>query len=53
MLTFAAKYGWSKYSQNNEDGILQEIIRRINPKEKTAVEFGCPSFTYCSNTALL
>ena len=53
MLTFADKYKYNVFSQNGEDGILAEIIRRINPKEKTAVEFGCPSFEYCSNTALL
>lgn len=33
---FGAKY----YSQNDEDGILQEIFRRIGTTNKTFVEFG-------------
>lgn len=53
MLTFAEKYKFNVYSQNGEDGIIAELITRINPQVKTAVEFGCPSFAYCSNTALL
>lgn len=53
MLTFADKYKFNVFSQNGEDGIISELIHRIKPTIKTAVEFGCPSFEYCSNTALL
>jgi len=53
MLTFVEKYKFNVNSQNGEDGIIAEIIKRIKPKNKTAMEFGCPSFDYCSNTALL
>jgi len=53
MLTFAKKYGRNVYSQNGEDGILEEIINRIQPEMKTAVEFGAPTWEYCSNTAYL
>lgn len=55
MLTFAAKYARNVYSQNGEDGIIEEILKRIAlPEEEAkAVEFGAPSWSYCSNTALL
>ena len=33
-------YGFKVYSQNDEDGILQEIFRRIGIKTKTFIEFG-------------
>ena len=35
------RFGWKAYSQNDEDGILAEIFRRIGVKHKTFVEFGC------------
>lgn len=53
MLTFAKKYGKNVFSQFGEDGIIEECLRRIDPKEKTAVEFGAPSWEFCSNTAYL
>ena len=54
MLTFVEKYRDNgKYSQNGEWGILLECLNRIKPTIKTSVEFGCPDFTYCSNTAQL
>ena len=34
------KYGFKVYSQNDEDGIIEEIFRRIGPTNKTFVEFG-------------
>jgi hypothetical protein len=37
------RYGFRGYSQNDEDGILQEIFRRIGVVEKTFVEFGVGS----------
>ena len=33
--------GFKAYSQNDEDGILQEIFRRIGAPHKSFVEFGC------------
>lgn len=54
MLTFYHKYkDPGKYSQNAEWGILKECLRRIDPENKTAIEFGAPSFYYCSNIAQL
>ncbi|MDB5807290.1 MAG: hypothetical protein JWN73_4612 [Betaproteobacteria bacterium] len=35
------RHGWKAYSQNDEDGILQEIFRRIGAPHKSFVEFGC------------
>lgn len=34
------QYGYKVYSQNDEDGIIQEIFRRIGTTNKTFVEFG-------------
>ena len=53
MLTFAKKYGRNVYSQNNEDGLIEECISRIMPEKFTAVEIGAPTWEYCSNTAYL
>jgi len=36
-----AGYGFKAFSQNDEDGILQEIFRRIGTTAKCFVEFGC------------
>jgi hypothetical protein len=51
MLSFAKKYGYNITSQNNENGIITEIIRRIYPNERKlyAVEVGAPDKTFCSN----
>jgi hypothetical protein len=34
-------FGRQVYSQNEEDGIIAEIFRRIGTSDKTFVEFGC------------
>lgn len=34
------RYGFKVYSQNDEDGIIQEIFRRIKTTDKRFVEFG-------------
>ncbi len=34
------RYGFKVYSQNDEDGIIQEIFNRIGTTSKTFVEFG-------------
>lgn len=49
MLIFAAKYGQNIFSQFGENGIIDECIKRINPKLRVAVEFGAPTREYCSN----
>lgn len=36
-------YGFKAYSQNDEDGILQEIFRRVGIETKSFVEFGAGS----------
>lgn len=56
MLTFYEKYNRNIYSQNGEDGIIDEIFYRLRhhlSEPLTAVEFGAPSWDYCSNTAAL
>jgi hypothetical protein len=37
------RFGGRSYSQNDEDGILQEIFRRIGVADKTFLEFGVES----------
>lgn len=52
MLTFAAKYGKNVFSQNGEDGIIEECIKRILTDHipRVAVEFGGHDGFFCSNT---
>jgi|SRR6478609_1271992 len=47
------KFAWDEYSQNGEDGIIAQCLKRIKPKLKVAVEFGGADGYFCSNTALL
>lgn len=49
MLTFAKKYHHNTYSQNGEEGLINEILRRTNITPGLAIEFGAPTKTYCSN----
>ncbi|GHT48231.1 hypothetical protein AGMMS49965_26410 [Bacteroidia bacterium] len=44
-------HGFSVYSQNDEDGIIQEIFKRIGTTSKTFVEFGFDGLQ--SNTTYL
>ena len=53
MLEFVRKYGWNRFSQNGEDGIIQEVINRLGLRKGVAVEFGAADGFYCSNTAAL
>jgi len=53
MLTFAKEYSNNRHSQFGEDGILKELLRRIDPPLHVAVEFGGHDSTFCSNTASL
>lgn len=53
MVEFSKKYGFNHYSQNGEDGILQEVLSRLDFKTGVAVEFGAADGFFCSNTAAL
>ena len=47
------RYGFKVYSQCDEDGILQEIFRRIGTKSRTFVEFGVETGIECNTAKLL
>lgn len=47
------KSGNKVYSQNDEDGIIQEIFRRIGVKEKRFIEFGVQNGMECNSLLLL
>jgi len=53
MLEFVKKYGCNIYSQNNEDGLIDQILSRLDITRGTAVEFGGADGFFCSNTAAL
>lgn len=47
------RYGFKAYSQSDEDGIVQEIFRRIGVAERTFIEFGVGSGTENNTVYLL
>ena len=47
------RFGWSKYSQYGEDGILEEIFKRLEINNGFFVEFGARDGISCSNTRYL
>src|SRR5262252_8989005 len=47
------RYGFKIYAQNDEDGIIQEIFRRIGATSRTFVEFGVESGVECNSIKLL
>ena len=47
------RYGFKLYSQNDEDGIIQEIFRRIGATNRTFVEFGVETGSECNTAKLL
>ena len=47
------RYEYQIYSQHGEDGIINEIFKRIGTKNKTFVEFGCQDGMTNNTTALL
>ena len=47
------KYGFKVYSQCEEDGIIQEIFKRIGVSNRTFVEFGVQTGIECNTLKLL
>jgi hypothetical protein len=47
------RYGFKVYSQCDEDGMIQEIFRRIGTGTRTFVEFGVESGIECNTVKLL
>lgn len=47
------RYGFKVYSQHDEDGIIQEIFRRIGASKRTFVEFGVETGVECNTAKLL
>jgi Methyltransferase FkbM domain len=48
-----SEYGFNKYSQFGEDGIIKKIFEIIGTTSKTCIEFGAWDGYHFSNTALL
>ncbi len=47
------RYGSKVFSQNDEDGIIQEIFKRIGTAQKTFIEFGVETGVQCNTAKLL
>src|SRR3954464_13126019 len=47
------RHGFKVYSQHDEDGIIQEIFRRIGTSNRTFVEFGVETGVECNTVKLL
>jgi hypothetical protein len=47
------RHGYKVYSQNDEDGIIAEIFRRIGATSRTFVEFGVETGVECNTARLL
>lgn len=47
------RHGYKVYSQNEEDGIIAEILNRIGPVPQTFVEFGVETGLECNTLRLL
>ena len=47
------RHGFKVYSQHDEDGIIQEIFRRIGTATRTFVEFGVETGVECNTVKLL
>lgn len=47
------RYGFKVYSQNDEDGSIQEIFRRIGTTDKRFIEFGVQNGLECNSHYLL
>lgn len=53
MLTFVKQFAKDVFSQNGEDGMIQEIVGRLGIEKGTVVEFGAHNGLYCSNSRAL
>ena len=53
MIEFVEKYSKNIYSQNGEDGIIEECLRRMNIEIGSCCEFGAADGYFCSNTRAL
>jgi hypothetical protein len=47
------RYGFKTYSQSDEDGIIQEIFKRVGTGNRIFVEFGVESGIECNSVKLL
>ena len=47
------RHGFKVYSQNDEDGIIQEIFKRIGTGDRTFIEFGVQTGSECNTAKLL
>jgi hypothetical protein len=47
------RYGFKVYSQADEDGIIQEIFRRVGTTNRTFIEFGVEAGLECNTAKLL
>jgi hypothetical protein len=47
------RYGFKVYAQTDEDGIIQEIFRRIGTTNRTFIEFGVETGNECNTMKLL
>lgn len=50
MLTFVNKYASNKFSQNGEDGIIAECLKRMGIDNGNCCEIGAHDGIFCSNT---
>jgi hypothetical protein len=53
MLSFLYKYGHNVHSQNSEDGVIQECVKRMDLTSGHAVEAGGNDGQWMSNTRVL
>lgn len=53
MQSFYEKYKKDQFSQNGEDGLLEEITGRLGIEKGSVVEFGAHDGLYCSNSRAL
>jgi len=53
MIEFVEKYSKNIYSQNGEDGIIEECLKRMKIEIGSCCEFGAADGYFCSNTRAL
>lgn len=47
------EFGFKIFSQSNEDGLIQYLIRKIDIPNKVFIEFGCSNYRECNTRFLL